>query len=57
MLKIISDCNEKMFLEKGFADYLSKLIIQKKKKKMIQKYLPAELLLRNDLGQKEKNPV
>lgn len=57
MLKIISDCNEKMFLEKGFADYLSKLIIPAKLEKMIQKYLPAELLLRNDLGQKEKNPV
>lgn len=54
MLKIISDCNEKMFLEKGFADYLSKPIIPAKLEKMIQKYLPTELLLRNDVEQKEK---
>lgn len=46
-----------MFLEEGFADYLSKPIIAVKLEKMIQKYLPAELLLRNDLGQKEEIPV
>ncbi|MDD6570907.1 MAG: response regulator [Thermoflexaceae bacterium] len=46
-----------MFLEEGFADYLSKPIIAVKLEKMIQKYLPAELLLRNDPGQKEEIPV
>ena len=46
-----------MFLEEGFADYLSKPIIATKLEKMIRKYLPAELLLRNDLRQKEENPV
>ena len=43
-----------MFLEEGFADFLSKPIIAAKLEKMIQKYLPAELLLRNDSGQKEE---
>ena len=39
-----------MYLQEGFADYLSKPIIAAKLEKMIQKYLPAELLLRNNLG-------
>ncbi|MCI7813471.1 MAG: ATP-binding protein, partial [Robinsoniella sp.] len=46
-----------MFLEEGFADYLSKPIIAVKLEKMIQKYLPAELLLKNVPGQKEEIPV
>lgn len=46
-----------MFLEEGFADYLSKPVMAVELEKMIQKYLPAELLLRNDLGQKEEIPV
>ena len=46
-----------MFLQEGFADYLSKPIIAVNLEKMIQKYLPAELLLKNDLGQKEEIPV
>ena len=46
-----------MFLQEGFADYLSKPIIAVKLEKMIQKYLPEELLLKNDLGQKEEIPV
>lgn len=45
-----------MFLKEGFADYLSKPVIAEKLEKMIQKYLPAELL-RNDLGQKDEIPV
>ncbi|MDD6810994.1 MAG: ATP-binding protein, partial [Lachnospiraceae bacterium] len=43
-----------MFLQEGFADYLSKPIIAAKLEKMIQKYLPEELLLKNELGQKEE---
>ena len=46
-----------MFLEEGFADYLSKPIIAVQLEKMIQKYLPEELLLKNDLGQKEESAV
>ena len=46
-----------MFLKEGFVDYLSKPIIAVKLEKMIRKYLPAELLLRNDLGQKEEISV
>lgn len=46
-----------MFLQEGFADYLSKPIIAVKLEKMIRKYLPEELLLENDLGQKEEIPV
>ena len=46
-----------MFLQEGFADYLSKPIIAEKLEKMIQKYLPAELLLKNDVEQKVENPV
>lgn len=46
-----------MFLQEGFADYLSKPIIAVKLEKMIQKYLPEELFLKNDLGQKEEIPV
>ena len=37
-------------IQEGFADYLSKPIIPAKLEKMIQKYLPTELLLKNDLG-------
>lgn len=46
-----------MFLREGFADYLSKPIIAVKLEEMIQKYLPEELLMKNDLGQKEEIPV
>ena len=46
-----------MFLEEGFKDFLSKPIIAEKLEQMIQKYLPEELLLQNDLEQKEKIPV
>lgn len=43
-----------MFLQEGFRDYLSKPIIAVQLEKMIQKYLPEELLLKNDL---EKNDL
>ena len=46
-----------MFLEEGFKDFLSKPIIAVKLEQMIQKYLPEELLLQNDLEQKEKIPA
>ena len=46
-----------MFLEEGFADYLSKPIIAVNLEKMIQKYLPEELLTNNDLEQKNKIPA
>ena len=46
-----------MFLQEGFRDYLSKPIIAVQLEKMIQKYLPKELLLKNDLGQKEESAV
>ncbi|MGN0386782.1 MAG: ATP-binding protein [Lachnospiraceae bacterium] len=46
-----------MFLQEGFRDYLSKPVIAVKLEKMIRKYLPEELLLENDLGQKEEIPV
>ncbi|MDD6573362.1 MAG: response regulator, partial [Thermoflexaceae bacterium] len=46
-----------MFLEEGFNDFLSKPIISVKLEQMIQKYLPEELLLKNDLEQKEKIPA
>ena len=46
-----------MFLEEGFDNYLSKPIIAVKLEQMIQKYLPEELLLKNDLEQKEKIPA
>ena len=38
----------------GFDDYLSKPIIAIKLEQMIQKYLPKELLMKNDLEQKEE---
>ena len=43
-----------LFLQEGFRDYLSKPIIAVQLEKMIQKYLPEELLLKNDL---EKNDL
>ena len=43
-----------MFLQEGFRDYLSKPIIAVQLEKMIQKYLPEELVLKNDL---EKNDL
>lgn len=46
-----------MFLQEGFRDFLSKPIIAVQLEKMIQKYLPKELLLKNDLGQKEESAV
>ena len=46
-----------MFLEEGFDDYLSKPIIAIKLEQMIQKYLPEELLMKNDLEQKEEIPA
>ena len=46
-----------MFLQEGFRDFLSKPIIAVQLEKMIQKYLPEELLLKNDLGQKEESAV
>ena len=46
-----------MFLQEGFDDYLSKPIIAVKLEKMIQKYLPEELILMNDLGQKKVIPA
>ena len=46
-----------MFLEEGFDDYLSKPIIAIKLEQMIQKYLPKELLMKNDLEQKEEIPA
>ena len=46
-----------MFLQEGFRDYLSKPIIAVQLEKMIRKYLPEELLLKNDLGQKEESAV
>ena len=46
-----------MFLQEGFCDYLSKPIIAAKLENMILKYLPEELVLKADLGQKEENPV
>ena len=45
-----------MFLQEGFADYLSKPIIAEKLEKKIQKYLPKELLLKNALRLKEEIP-
>ena len=45
---------KEMFLKEGFNDYLSKPIIAKELEKMIQKYLPDELLLKNDMKQKEE---
>lgn len=45
-----------MFLQEGFCDYLSKPIIAVKLENMILKYLPEELILKTDLGQKEENP-
>ena len=46
-----------MFLEEGFDDYLSKPIDVVKLEKMIQKYLPPELLLSSGLEKKEETPV
>ncbi|MCI7130936.1 MAG: ATP-binding protein [Lachnospiraceae bacterium] len=46
-----------MFLQEGFADYLSKPVIAAKLEKMIQKYLPAELISINDSRQKEEIPA
>ncbi|MGN0507478.1 MAG: ATP-binding protein [Lachnospiraceae bacterium] len=46
-----------MFLQEGFSDYLTKPIIAVKLEKMIRKYLPAELIVKTDLRQKEDNPV
>ena len=43
-----------MFLQEGFRDYLSKPIIAVQLEKMIQKYLPEEIVLKNDL---EKNDL
>ena len=43
-----------MFLQEGFCDYLSKPIIAVKLENMILKYLPEELVLKDDLGQKEE---
>ena len=46
-----------MFLSEGFADYLSKPVIAVKLEEMIRKYLPEELLMKNDHGQKEEIPA
>ena len=45
---------KEMFLNEGFYDYLSKPVNVKDLEKMIQKYLPGELLLKNDMKQKEE---
>ena len=45
---------KEMFLKEGFDDYLSKPIIASKLEKMIQKYLPGDILLKNDSRQKEE---
>ena len=38
-----------MFIEQGFDDYLSKPIIAARLEEMIQKYLPEEIVIKNDL--------
>ena len=46
-----------MYLQEGFCDYLSKPVVAAKLEKMIKKYLPEELLVKSDLGQKEVIPA
>ncbi|MGN0318857.1 MAG: ATP-binding protein [Lachnospira sp.] len=46
-----------MFLKEGFDNFLSKPIIATKLEHMIQKYLPEELVLKNDLEQGEIIPA
>ncbi|MGN0425507.1 MAG: ATP-binding protein [Acetatifactor sp.] len=46
-----------MYLREGFRDYLSKPVIAEKLERMIQKYLPGELLLKNAPAQAEELPA
>lgn len=46
-----------MYLREGFRDYLTKPVIAVKLERMIQKYLPGELLLKNDPAQADELPA
>ncbi|MDD6037266.1 MAG: ATP-binding protein [bacterium] len=46
-----------MFLKEGFSDFLSKPVIATKLEKTIRKYLPKELIITTDSGQKREITV